>query len=433
MCLSVYTLSGKTVDQSFEHSAPEITEEHLDQMVVLAERLRAENGGVLDDAAVYAVAEATGAPAEYVRLAIKLRTDKEKRSFLDNLRTQYMLLDPETRRYVISGMMTSLFAGMSAAEQKTAQFASSHSGSSYGLFGMIGLVFLTVALYNTALSRDQKMATISGAIVGGGFLITNSLFCLLLMVKTTISPMWLIPYTFLGAGVGLVLFRVVTQYRDKLGIKDPAKERLDLLRQLQSLQDKLKSGEQSMTFLSIDIVGSTKMKQVADPLDVEFTFSEYHHYVEMLTRKHSGSVHSTAGDGVTCAFPHPQNAFAAARNIQTGMIELNTFRNKVGMPIVVRQAIHTGTVVAPDADDIKSVHFASVIDIAAHLQKVAPPGSVVVSDAAATFIVGGPTAVGQPEVNASGVNGRVWIPRSTPIEAKQGTPPPLPAPATEQA
>src|SRR5262249_37432708 len=168
---------------------------------------------------------------------------------------------------------------------------------------------------------------------------------------------------------GLLVFKIVDTYRAKLGLIDPVKERQELLKQLVDIQDKLRSGEQTISFLSVDIVGSTRMKQIADPLSVEFTFTEYHKFVEMIARRYGGRVHSTAGDGMTLAFDSPSQAFGAARTIQTGVIELNTFRNKIGVPIVLRCGVHTGTVMAPDASDVTTINFADVIDISAHLQK----------------------------------------------------------------
>lgn len=409
-------------------------------MLVLAERLKEANGGVLDDSAVMAVAEATGAPIEYVRLAVKLRTDKEKRSWFHQVRSHYFTLEPDVRRYVISGFAATFCALFQTGDSIIAQRAKaaaalagleSNKASQYSVLGMIALVWLTLGLYNVAVSKDQKTAAIGGAIFGGGFCASMAVFSWVLQVNAQIPQAYLILYTAVGAVVGLFLQKIVNQNRQKLGLRDPIEERQALLRQLKDLQDKLREGEQSVTFLSVDIVGSTKMKTVADPLDVEFTFREYHNFVEVITNKHGGRVHSTAGDGVTCAFPHPQQAFAAARNIQSGLIELNTFRNRVGMQIVVRQGVHTGTVLAPDAGDIKSVHFAHVIDIAAHLQKLTPPGTIAISDSSAMYLPGGERSLGSEKVEAMGIQATVWSPKAVIAGASPATPPPAPKPASE--
>ena len=165
------------------------------------------------------------------------------------------------------------------------------------------------------------------------------------------------------------------------------------------------------------------MKAGADPLAIEFTFNEYHNFVDQITRKHGGRVHSTAGDGITCAFDHPQKAFQAARNIQTGLVELNTLRNKLSTPIVLRAGIHTGHVVAPDAGDITSLNFASVIDSAAHLQKFCPPGGIAISDEAGSMITGGMVALGTEITEVDGIRATIWRSKGPITIAKSQNPP----------
>jgi class 3 adenylate cyclase len=402
----------------------ELTDDSVQQMLQLAERLREANGGELDDSAILAVSEATGAPVEYVRLALRLRSEK-KQSLLKKLRSEYLSMDPDVRRNVAAGVMGMLCAFLSSLDTKT-------QNTSYGIFGMLMLVAAAAGLYNLAVSKDSRSAAIAGAIFGGLWFAGSSVFAFLFQLQNPrVESLLLIPASLGGALMGLVLQKIVDQYRGKLGLKDPVKERQDLLRQLVTLQEKLRSGEQSMTFLSVDIVGSTRMKEMADPLSIEFTFNEYHSFIDMVTRKYGGRVHSTAGDGLTCAFDHPQQAYGAARNIQAGMIELNTFRNKVGVPIVLRCGIHTGTVMAPNAEDIKSVNFAHVIDIAAHLQKACPPGGVAVSEAAAMLLPGGPAALGPQLVEAMGVRGVVWTPKQPlPQPSVQPPAPPMELPGT---
>jgi len=66
-----------------------------------------------------------------------------------------------------------------------------------------------------------------------------------------------------------------------------------------------------------------------------------------------------------------------------------------------------------------------VIDIAAHLQKVAPVGGIVVSEAAAKGLPGGPGTVGTELVEAQNVFGLVWQPRAVPTSLPTVAPPPL--------
>jgi class 3 adenylate cyclase len=411
------------VSQQYD-SHPELDQGHLSddgvqQMLLLAERLRESSGGVLDDAAILAVSEATGAPPEYVRLALKLRPQKKRGSLGDALRNAFLTLEPDTRRYVAAGA-SAVLTGILLA-------LSNHFGDPYGIYSVLTIIAITGGIYNIAVCKDSKIAAFSGALLGGLSCVAFVVLAAVLKV-TNPAAFLLIPMTLAGALCGLIIHKLVDTFRGRIGLTDPVKERQDLLRQLVDIQDRLRSGEQAITFLSVDIVGSTRMKQMADPLSVEFTFTEYHKFAEMIAKRYGGRLHSTAGDGMTLAFDSPGQAFGAARTIQTGIIELNTFRNKIGVPIVLRCGINTGKVVAPDATDVTSINFAEVIDIAAHLQKACPPGGIAVSTASAERLPGGPAGVGTERVSTDGgVSGYVWLPKSAAKALSPGGPPPLPA------
>lgn len=386
-----------------QQTQQELSDDSVRQMLLLAERLREANGGELDEAAIQAVAEATGAPQDYVRLAARMLPEK-KRTGIASARAAMLEFDPATRRFVLSGLTGALMALAFLLSR-----ISTASGSDF--YGTIMLLILGMGLWNVAVSRDRKTGAFAGALFGGSFFVSQSLFFYMFQRNGGMEPALLIPFLLLGALAGVALSWVVSRMGSRLGMVDPVKERQELLRQLVSLQDKLKSGEQSIAFLSVDVVGSTRIKATADPLSVEFTFNEYHQFVESVAKRHGGRVHSTAGDGVTLAFDHPQPAFAAAKLLQTGIFELNTFKNKVGQPLVLRCGVHSGTVMTPQAGDIKSINFAHVIDMAAHMQKAAPPGGIAVSDAAAAHLPGGPNGVGAEKTQVLDMGATIWAPR----------------------
>jgi class 3 adenylate cyclase len=399
----------------------DLSDDAVEQMITLAERLRKANGGTLDDDAIQAVAEATGAPTEYVRLAVKVRTDRTAASGLTTVRAQFLTLDPETRRMVAVGTMAAFTALLYAINWRFASYV-----SQYGILQMLGLLTVSVGIYQTALAKDTKSAAVCGAILGGGAFALFALFSMIFRTAVSIQSLALVPVAIGAAVGGGLLQRLVSQHRERFGLKDPVRERMELLSQLVELQDRLRQNERHMTFLSVDIVGSTKMKERADQLSIEYTFNEYHQFVEKITLKFGGRIHSTAGDGVTCAFEHPSQAFAAGKAIQGALPELNTYRNRIGVPIQVRCGVHTGSVVAPDTNDITTLNFSHVIDIAAHVQKVCPPGGVAVSETAAMYLPGGPKAVGQDMIDSADIPAAIWLPRTTLTVGRAISTPPAP-------
>lgn len=386
-----------------------MSDDSMQEVVTLARRLRESSGEDLDDAAILAVAEATGAPVEYVRIAVQVLPEEERNAPISRIRASFLAFDQNTRRYTVSGVLAT-------ASAMAAALGSSFNDSS-GLAGTLALVLVLAAVWNCVIAKDSKSAAVAGAIFGAIGFVMTTLFLAVINLFPVISgngpqPWVLIPVTLGGALCGVIVHRVGNKFRKRLGLKDPAAERHELLHQLLEIQDQLKSDERVATFLSVDIVGSTKIKERNDPLSVEFTFNEYHKFVESVVVKSGGRVHSTAGDGVTVVFDDPKSAYAAGRALMAGLFEFNSFRNRLDKPLELRGGLHTGNVLAP-GQDIKSVNFAHVIDIAAHLQKVSPIGCLAVSDQTSAYIPGGKKAIGAETVEAHDVAGVVWRPRNT--------------------
>ena len=386
-----------------------MSDDSLQEVVVLARRLRESSGEDLDDAAVLAIAEATGAPTDYVRLAVQVLPEEESRAPISRIKASFLAFDQNTRRYTMSGVLA-------VATAMAIALGSSFNDSS-GFAGTLALVLALAAAWNCVIAKDGKSAALTGAIFCGLGFVMTTLFLALISLFPVISvggplPWLLIPITLAGAVGGVVTHSVGNKFRKRLGLKDPAAERHDLLHQLLAIQDQLKSDERMATFLSVDIVGSTKIKANSDPLSVEFTFNEYHKFVESVALKNGGRVHSTAGDGVTVVFDDPKRAYAAGRAVMAGLFEFNACRNRLDQPIVLRGGLHTGSVLAP-GQDITSVNYAHVIDIAAHLQKVSPVGCLAVSDQTSAHIPGGKASIGSEAVEAHDVSGVVWRPRNT--------------------
>ncbi len=387
-----------------------INDDSVREIHILAARLRAEFGE-LDDEAIQAVSETTGFPAEYVRLAVRSAPVEQRQTFVDRVKSAFIAFDPDLRRYTMSAVLAA-FCGLSMA-------LSASTRDSSGFLGTLALISLLGALWNAAISKSLKVAVFSGVAFGAINFMVMTLFTFLFRLLPNFgaigpAPAMIIFWMVGGAASAAFVHQFFVLNREKLGLKDPSKERYELLRQLHDIQDKLKSDEKFVTFLSVDIVGSTRMKTEADPLMLEFTFTEYHKYIGTVAEKFGGKVHSTAGDGVTCVFESPAMGYSAGRAILAGLFEFNSFRNRLTKPIEIRAGVHTGSALIA-GQDLANVNFAHVIDVAAHMQKAGDPGSLVVSKSTGENVPGGFDIIEGNRVTVEDIEAVVWKPRTSVI------------------
>lgn len=384
-----------------------VSEDSVREIHLLAARLRAEFGE-LDDAAIQAVSETTGMPEDYVRLAVRSAPVEEKRTFIERAKGSFIAFDPDMRRYTMASVLATA-CGLAIALNASTRDSS-------GFLGTIAMLGVVGALWNSAVSKSAKVAALSGAIFGALTFVVMTFFTFVFSFLPNFGahgpqPGFIL-FWILGGVFGSVFAnQLFVANRSKFGLRDPAKERHELLTQLQDIQQKLKSDERFVTFLSIDIVGSTRMKAESDPFDIEFTFNEYHKYVQSVVEKYGGKVHSTAGDGVTCVFENPQMGYAAGRAMLAGLFEFNSFRNRLSKPIEVRSGIHTGSAHVA-GESLTNVNFAHVIDVAAHMQKAGEPGSLVVSETTANYLPGGMDSLGVDRIEVQDFKAGVWRPKA---------------------
>jgi class 3 adenylate cyclase len=159
--------------------------------------------------------------------------------------------------------------------------------------------------------------------------------------------------------------------RARLDANDPAA----LLAEMVRIEWLLSARHQEVAVVSVDVARSTEMKANCDPLAAEYSFREYQNFIRNICHAAGGFVHSTAGDGAILAFPTAEKAFQAAREIQTGISYFNEHVNKMPAKFRLRVGIHMGET----PDDIRQVEYTEVIDIASHVQEVAPIRGIVVT------------------------------------------------------
>ena len=149
-----------------------------------------------------------------------------------------------------------------------------------------------------------------------------------------------------------------------------------LVIELAKLRGKLNIATQESAILSVDAAKSTLMKSGEDPITTELVFREYQDWMSLIATQNGGRVHSTAGDGAIIAFQDVSQAYHAAKKLQTDLDEFNLRSNRLKMPFRIRIGIHSGEMLG----QVDDVVFTSVIDVAAHIEPLAPVGGIAVSE-----------------------------------------------------
>ena len=179
-----------------------------------------------------------------------------------------------------------------------------------------------------------------------------------------------------GALGGIVQRRAAKELN--LAQNDPA----TILAEMVRIQWRLSDRRSSLCVMVVDAAKSSEMKSFADPLAVEYSFREYQNLLNSLSNRLRGKVHSTAGDGAVIAFESAQEAFSAAKRIQTDIERFNREDNRLQLPFRLRIGLHMGEIVG----DLEEVQFTEVIDIAAHVQAAAPVGGIAVTEVVANHL-----------------------------------------------
>lgn len=139
-----------------------------------------------------------------------------------------------------------------------------------------------------------------------------------------------------------------------------------------------------VTALFCDVVGSTTLAESMDPEDWSDLINETITVMARSVERYGGTVTQFAGDGILALFGAPvAHEDDPYRAIQAGVAIIEGVRSDVHSGIRVRVGITTGLVVAGDIDagDL-NVYSAlgDTLNVAARLQGLAEPGTVVISE-----------------------------------------------------
>jgi class 3 adenylate cyclase/predicted ATPase len=155
-----------------------------------------------------------------------------------------------------------------------------------------------------------------------------------------------------------------------------------------------------MTAMFCDLVDSTPIAELLDAEDFRDVLEGYRQVCVRAIERFDGHTARYVGDGVVAYFGYPraheddaQRAVLAGLGIIDELVSLNAeLRERFDISLQVRIGVHTGVVVAGGMSD-RDAHSSHDIvgempHIAARLESIAPPGSVVVSDATRELIKG---------------------------------------------
>jgi class 3 adenylate cyclase len=152
----------------------------------------------------------------------------------------------------------------------------------------------------------------------------------------------------------------------------------------------IRAGEaerRQLTVMFCDLVGSTALSARLDPEDLRAVIGAYHRRVATVIERSGGFVAKYMGDGVLAYFGYPRaDEYDAERAVRAGLSLIEAVAGldtAAGAPLSVRIGIATGAVVVGDLIGQGAAQEQAVVgetpNLAARLQALAEPGTVVIS------------------------------------------------------
>jgi class 3 adenylate cyclase len=167
-----------------------------------------------------------------------------------------------------------------------------------------------------------------------------------------------------------------------------------------------------LTILFADLVDSTVLSTRVEPETYRTVVGRYRDLVLRVVDRFEGHVGSTKGDGLLAVFGHPtaheddvRRAVLAGLEITREVARLSEqAKRRFGVEITVRVGVHRGLVYLDTAqDDV----YGMAANLAARVSGLAPPGTVVVSDAVAPLIGDAFELAAHPPAAVKGVQGPI--------------------------
>jgi class 3 adenylate cyclase/tetratricopeptide (TPR) repeat protein len=185
-----------------------------------------------------------------------------------------------------------------------------------------------------------------------------------------------------------------------------------------------------LTILFADLVDSTALSTHVEPETYRLVVGRYREQVLHIVERFEGHIASTKGDGLLAVFGHPTAHEDDARRAVSAGIEItrevsrlsDAALRRFNFELQVRVGVHRGLVYLDTTqDDV----YGLAANLAARVSGLAPPGSVVVSEAIAPLIGNTFELESRPPVQVKGVDApvayhRVIAERAAPTRTGRG-------------
>ena len=157
---------------------------------------------------------------------------------------------------------------------------------------------------------------------------------------------------------------------------DSKRSREELLKRYRELESALKSSKRKRcAFLSIDVVGSTKMKTGEEETNIAATFQAYEEMLHRIFEEHGAWKVAWTPDGVMVCFLQLDLAVTAGQAVLKDLKDFNATENKLRTSFRVRSGLNEGEVAIYEDSKLEKVAD-HVIDVAGHMQKHANPDTL---------------------------------------------------------
>jgi class 3 adenylate cyclase/energy-coupling factor transporter ATP-binding protein EcfA2 len=148
-----------------------------------------------------------------------------------------------------------------------------------------------------------------------------------------------------------------------------------------------------LTVLFCDVVGSTRLAETLDAEDLRNLLLSFQKICVEVVQRHEGQIGLFIGDGVTAYFGYPRAHEDSAQSAVQAGLDIMAELTELGSDgLQARCGVHTGPVVVGELGVGEKRLCDGIVgeapNIAARLQGLAPPGSLVMSEATLRLVEG---------------------------------------------